>query len=127
MPKGLSVPMGVSPTGGMATVSGQDNNDKIIRLALGSGDNENAFQQDVCLGDDHVFDIADPAFRGHILNRIRKIFERFERQKRFKLLPETVEWSEGAEQETVLTFRYLDLESDETSEFTDSFRANDNG
>jgi len=119
MPVGLALPVGVSSSGGARLVSSDENNNKIIALALGSDDNENAFQQDIGLGDFMVFSVEDPTVRGKIMGRMRKIFQRFQAQKRFRLLTETVEWFPDSEnQDLVLQFKYHDLESDEIKTFS---------
>lgn len=118
MPTGLKLPVGVNSSGGVALVDGDDNDNKIIKLALGSDDNENAFQQGIGLGDSMVFDTSDQAVRGRIMGRLRQIFRRFEAQRRFRLSPASVKWSEdSATQELILEFNYTNLENDEVNTF----------
>ena len=119
MPVGFRLPVGASNSGGMHLEDGDENDRKIIAIALGSDDNENAFQQDVGLGDFMVFAVDDPEIRGKIMNRIRRIFKRFEAQKRFKLFPSTVRWLTDDESgEVTLEFKYLNIESDEEKTFS---------
>lgn len=126
MPVGLRLPVGVSSYGGVSLVSSDENDNKIISLALGSDDNENAFNQDIGLGDDMVYAISDPHVRGKIMGRLKRIFRRFEAQKRYKLLPGTAKWSEdSAEQEIILEFKYLNLESDEEKTFSRTYKTNE--
>jgi len=122
MPVGLAIPVTVSSTGGMRLVESDENNSKIIALALGSDENENAFQQDIGLGDFMVFALEDANIQGKILGRLRDIFKRFEAQKRFRLMTNTIEWTtDPATQELTLQFRYLDLESDEVNTYNKTF------
>lgn len=122
MPQGLKMPVGVSSTGGAALVSGDDNDRKIIWNALGDCSSEHAFQQDLGLGGDMVFDINDASLRARILRRLNNIFATFEVQKRYKLLRDTITWSaNSASQELVLTFSYFNIESDEAQTFTRVF------
>ena len=124
MPSGLRLPIGVNKSGGMAVVNGDSNDQKLIAVALGDDDNENAFQQSIGLGIGMVFDINDPFIRGGITRKLKEIFELFQAQKRFKLLTDTIEWKTDSEtQEMILQFRYLNLESDEEGEFTKVFSA----
>lgn len=124
MPRGLALPIRVGPWGGVATLDGDDNDDKIISLALGSDDNENAFQQDIGLGEGMIFDMSDPLIRGRIVGKIRKIFKKFEIQKRYKLMDDTVRWSEIPDQgDLILSFKYFNLESDEVQTFSRNLRA----
>lgn len=124
MPRGLAVPVRVAPWGGAALVEGDDNDDKIISLALGADDNENAFQQNIGLGDDMIFGISDPQIRGRIVGKIRQIFRRFETQKRYRLLSETMRWlPPTGDGEMTLEFKYINLESDETKTFSRTYRS----
>lgn len=123
MPRGLALPVRVAPWGGVALVEGDDNDFKIISLALGSDDSENAFQQDIGLGESMIFDVSDPQLRGRIVGKIRNIFRRFETQKRYRLLGETMRWVPGAEGELILEFKYINLESDERQTFSRAYRS----
>lgn len=120
MPRGFAMPVRVAPWGGLLLVEGDENDAKIISLALASDDNENAFQQDIGLGEAMVFDISDAQLRGGIMGRVRSIFRRFEAQKRYRLLSETLRWTEG-DGELTLTFKYHNLESDEIKDFSKTY------
>lgn len=128
MATGFKLPIGVNQSGGMATVDGDDNDRKIIKTALTDDENENAFQQNVGLGDEIVFDFNDPRTRARIGRRIREVFEVFEAEERFKLLENTISWDTISDtQELVLKFKYLNLESDKETEFEDKFGASSFG
>jgi hypothetical protein len=128
MPKGLAVPVRVGPHGGAVTVEGSENDTKIIKTALGSDDNENAFQQNIGLGLDMIFDSNDAFSRIRIVARLQTIFERFEAQRRYKLREETLRWEEReGTGELVLTFFYTNLESDQEVEFQRSFTSAQSG
>ena len=123
---GLKVPIGVNSSGGMARVSGDENNTKIIKLGLSDTDNENAFQQNLGIGTEMIFELNDERVTGLLEDKIDELFESFEVQKRFKLLDDTIEWSTNeAKQELFLKFRYMDLESDEEKTFSRNFRSGD--
>ena len=124
MPTGLALPIGVSASGGVKLVDGDDNDKKIIALALGSDDNENAFQQDIGLGIDMIFGISDPGIRGRIINRLKAIFRNFQAQQRFSLFTASIKFTEDSKtQELILEFKYLNLESDEIKDFRRQFTA----
>lgn len=124
MPRGLALPVRVAPWGGVLLIEGDDNDSKIISLALGSDDNENAFQQDIGLGESMIFDVDDPQLRGRVVAKIRNIFRRFEAQKRYRMLGETLRWLPGAQQgEMILEFKYINLESDEPKTFSRAYRS----
>lgn len=122
MPKGLAVPVGVGQNGGAELVEGDANDAKIIKLALGSDDNENAFQQGIGLGDGMVFDVADQTVRPKVVRRVIEIFRVFEAQQRYILEQGTIKWEqiEGSG-ETTLSFMYLQIESDSPKEFRQTF------
>jgi hypothetical protein len=124
MPRGLAMPVRVAPWGGAAISDSDENDNKIIMLALGSDDNENAFQQDIGMGEAMIFDVSDPTLRGRIVGKLRQIFRRFETQKRYRLMGDTVRWTENAATgDLELTFKYLNLESDEPQTFSRNFRS----
>ena len=124
MPKGLRIPIGANPGGGLATVDSDENDRKIIRTALSSDDNENAFQQNIGLGEEMIFSLADPTSRAKIVRKINEIFQRFEAQKRYRLVDGTVRWREdSAKQTTSVSFKYLNLESDRVEDFNTGFDA----
>jgi hypothetical protein len=124
MPTGLAMPVGVGPDGGARLARGDENDDKVIRLALGDDANENAFQQNVGVGADMVFGQSDELLQASIMRRIGEVFKRFEAQKRYVVQRETILWSRDSEtQELILQFKYLSLESEREQTFRESFSA----
>ena len=122
MPVGLKLPLQLSSTGGFALVDSDENDFKIIKTALLSDENENAFQQSIGFGHGMIFGLNDSVLRSSLNSKLRIIFRRFEVQKRYKLLPGTVKWSQDLENHNlVLEFRFISLESDEEKTFTNSF------
>lgn len=101
-----------------------DNQDlKIIRTGLSGNDNLNAFQQDPGLGEDMIFDPSDPVVRGKIMLRLRNLFDDFEVQNRYRLLEDTVKWTEDLGAQTLaLDFKYANLETDDVKDFNKGFR-----
>lgn len=113
MATGLRIPVGVSPGGGVALVEGDNQNNKIIKIALGSDASENAFQGDVAIGQSMIFDLSDRTLRARIQRRVEAIFRGFQAQNRFKLVKGSVKFTEDArKQELVMDLKYIDLESD---------------
>lgn len=123
MATGLRLPVGVDGTGGAALVTTDENDSKIIRIALGDCDNEHAFQQEIGLGGGMVFDLNDPNAKARSLAKIRSIFRHFRDLRRFKLLPDTIRWEPTKEGELTLSFMYRSLESDEEHEFRMTLRS----
>jgi hypothetical protein len=117
MAKGLRVPVGVNRTGGTSMVEGDEQKRQVIVIALSSGENANAFQQDVNLGQAMIFGKDGPGLRAAVMQRLLQIFESFEREKLFRLMQETIAWSKGDDGELVIEFQYIDIESDETKSF----------
>jgi len=121
--RGLRVPVGVDKKGRTVTLIGDPQDQKIIDIGLSGNDNLNAFQQDPGLGEDMVFDLADPVVRGKIMIKLRDLFVDFEAQNRYKLLEDTVQWDENTEdQELSLRFKYHNLETDDKKDFDKGFR-----
>jgi len=122
MAQGLNIPVGVNKQGGAKLVDGDENDQKIIFTALSDNDSENAFQKDLGLGSDMIFNVNDPNLRALILRKVKTLFDDFFRLHRFKLLTNTIAWeaNEGT-QELKLTFKYLNIESDEVNTFSKSF------
>lgn len=124
MATGLAMPVGVGQDGGARLSEGDANDDKIIRLALGDDANENAFQQNIGVGADMVFGMADELLQSGIMRRVNEAFKRFEAQKRYALRRNTIRWSrDSSTQEMVLQFKYVALESDREQTFRESFSA----
>ncbi|PNX50431.1 MAG: hypothetical protein BV456_06690 [Thermoplasmata archaeon M8B2D] len=125
MPTGLKIPFSINSGGGLNIVTGDENDQQTIMVYLASGDNENAFQQDITLGLDMIFKIDNELIRPKIINTIVEIFEKLERKKRFKLLKNTISWKsdETDSGESILSFRYLNLESDETNIYEYKFNS----
>jgi hypothetical protein len=122
MPSGISLPVRANLGGGLSIASGNEQDRNVISLALASNDNENAFQQSIGLGQDMIFEINDPAARADKLAKLRRVFDRFERLKRFKLIENTIRWDDGAvDGESVLAFKYIALESDSIRDFDQKY------
>jgi len=100
----------------------EDQDAAIIKLALGDDFSDNPFQVGIGLGIGHVFGVNDPALRALIMSRLIPMFKRFEALKRFKLRTETLQWEEGEEGGPVLSFKYVNLETDEERDFRRSLR-----
>jgi hypothetical protein len=124
MATGLAMPVGVNESGGARLSEGDENDDKIIRLALGDDASENAFQQNIGVGADMVFGQSDELLQAQIMRRVNEVFKRFEAQKRYMLRRNTIAWSiDSNTQELILQFKYVALESDREQTFRESFSA----
>ena len=122
MATGLAVPVGVNRRGGIAKVSGDANNKKLLNLALTDNESANAFQQNIGMNQDIIFGLDTTELRSIVLQRLRTIFAEFELLKRFKLMEESIEWSSEPDNGIqILEFKYHDLESDEIQSFKKSF------
>ena len=117
---GLALPVGVTKQGRSKTVTGEANDRKIIFTALGGNYNQNAYQQDPGLGEDMIFEINDAVIQARIRQKLADVFADFDRQNRYRLVVETLEWSEE-EGELVLSFDYFNVESDEPQSFAQRF------
>lgn len=119
MAKGLALPVGVTSAGGARLSERDEHADQIIFTALSDNDNRNAFQQDLGLGIDMIFGVESAALRAQILRRITNIFRTFEQLELFKLVSESIEFnSNPGTGDLDLTFKYINLESDEVKLFS---------
>lgn len=120
--KGLQIPVGVGPTGRTVIVSDDAQSKKIIRIALSDGENDNAFQQNITLGEGHVFAVNSPRDRAIVLSRLLRIFADFQDRDLYKLQRETIRWEKGpAAGEQTLSFKYIDLETDKVQDFSRTY------
>lgn len=117
MTTGLQIPVGVNSRGGAMLTYGEDNDKKLIFTALADSDNQNAFQQDIGLGSEVVYAVNNQKTRTLVLRKLYTIFDDFEANHKYKLLRDTIRWEENSKEgELNLSFKYLNLETDETSE-----------
>lgn len=124
MSTGIKIPVQVDRTGRTAMIRGDNLNKQLIAIALTDDENENAFQQQIGLGETMIFGGDTPALRAQILRRLFTIFLDFEARKIFQLVKETIEWSKDVENgDLILGFYYIDLESDQTQFFKKAFTA----
>lgn len=124
MSVGLRLPVGASPTGGFSLVEKDEQASKIIGLGLQSSDSENAFQQDISLEDDMIFDVQSGELQAKILRRVVAIFRAFEQENLFKLVAESVNFEvDSAQQNLTMELHYINLESDEEEIFRRVFSA----
>ena len=123
MSKGLALPVGVNVAGGALLIDRDEQADKIIFTALSDNDNRNAFQQDIGLGADMVFDVESPALRAKVLRRVVNIFRSFEQLLLYKLVVESIKFeSDSVAGDLSMEFKYINLESDELKSFNRTLR-----
>ena len=122
MAKGIALPIRVNRRGGFQLSEGDEQADKIVRLALSSLDNDNAFQQDLGLGQAFIFAPRTPAFRSLVLARLDAIFAELEARKLYSLDRTSIRFSRGdVEGEEVLEMKYVNLNTDEELTFSRTF------
>lgn len=109
---GVAIPLRSSIGGGLATVTGQENDFKIIALALMSHENDNPFQQSSDNVDGALFDIDDPAGYALLVRRVESAFFDFEQQHRYRLIPGSLQIrrKDGV---AIIYFDYHSIEADE--------------
>src|SRR6185295_18516119 len=106
------------PGGGLRISRSADNDNKIVSLAFGDCSNDHAFQQDIGFGPGPLFEINDGALRSKILLRLRQVFEKFKRERRYELVEGSIkvngaDTSGKSDGEFFLEFRYVSLEANE--------------
>ncbi len=125
MPVGLALPVGADPGGGLRISKGAENDNKIVSLALGDCSNDNAFQQDIGFGPQPIFEINDPSLRSTVMMRIRQVFDKFKRERRYELVEGTVKIKSAgdpgvAEGDHIMEFKYISLEANDERFFSRS-------
>lgn len=118
MAAGLKLPLGVDTKGRGALASKEEQNHKIISLALSDLDNENAFQQDIGIDADFLFGLPNATQKAVIRQRVISAFNRFEALELYKLVRTSIRFEGRAEGELTLVFNYINLESDEEETFS---------
>lgn len=119
MATGLALPVGVDGSGGAAIVSTDAQDTKILSMALGDDDNDNAFQQNIGLGAFMIFEEPGDRTNALVRQRIKAIFRDFRAVQRFRLIPDSVVFNEESEPgEFSVEFKYINLESDEEKTFS---------
>lgn len=118
MAKGLKMPVGVDATGSAAMVDGENDNLKTLFTAFSDCENAHPFQQDIGLGNFAVFSISDKQIRAKIQRKVEAIFQQFEAENRFRLVPGSIEWIESTDTgDLSMSLKYVDLELEETKSF----------
>lgn len=119
MATGLRLPVGVDGSGGAALVSADAQDAKILSMALGDDENDNAFQQNIGLGEFMIFELPGDRTNALVLQRVKAIFRDFRAAQRFKLIPESIILRDEDEQgEFSIEFKFINLESDEEKTFS---------
>lgn len=116
MPKGLTVPVMPGQSGGAQIQEDPNHLDSILRLALAEGGDDNPFQR---LGLDRsiIFRINDPSARGVAKRSVEAIVRKF--SDRIALDPsQPVSFSRTKEGELLVSFRYVDLTTNEATDFS---------
>lgn len=119
MATGLKLPVGVDGSGGAALIDGDAQDSKILSIALGDDDNDNAFQQNIGLGSFMIFEQPGDRTNALVRQRIKAIFRDFRAEQRFKLVNDSIEFKDEDEQgEFSVEFKFINLESDEEKTFS---------
>lgn len=118
MATGLKVPVGVDHRGRADVETNEvKNTKKILKLALSEGGDDNPFQQ---LGIDGrlIFGIKNAAFRGKAIQAVQRVASRLDQLIRID--ENTIEFDDSRPGEITLSFKYIDLLTQEEQEFVES-------
>lgn len=122
MTKGLAVPVRVNNKGGALTVDGDDYAQQVLYIGLAGHDNANAFQQNTGLGEGMIFGVTSTSEKAAILRRLRALFDVWEAERLYRLMPETIKWSKDTQKgELYLEFQYINLETNKVIDFRKHF------
>ena len=115
MAKGFALPVGVDKSGGAATVEDTFDLDKILRLALSPGDDDNPFQQ-LGLDERIIFNVNDPAARGLARASIEAILRKY--ADRVEIDPNNpIQFSVVESGRLDVSFKYIDLDTGNVNDF----------
>jgi hypothetical protein len=115
---GLAIPIRTL-NGRLTLQSGERQTGKVILLAMGDGDNENPFNDDVGI-QYPVFDLNNPSTQAVVQREIEQHFARFEADLKARLVD--IQFVAEAEGELTVRIRYQDLETDEEQDVTKTVR-----
>lgn len=101
-------------------LEGDAEDSKIIRTAIKDCDSDHAYQQDLGIGSDMVFDILSPEGQSRVMRKVKRVFEAFRAEQRFKLVNGSLRVVGDTEAELTLEFKYINLESDEEQTFREA-------
>ena len=119
MATGLALPVGVNGSGSAVLVSVDAQDSKILSMALGDDENDNAFQQNIGLGAFMIFQQPGDRINALVRQRITAIFRDFRAAQRFQLVADSVIFRDEPEQgEFSIEFKFINLESDEKRTFS---------
>lgn len=113
---GVAMPFAADLRGGLARTAGEENDFKIISLALTAGENNNPWEQRDDDIEQAMFDKDGPAGRALIQRRVESAFASFQSQNRYRLIPNSVEFRRervGIDEILFVYLKYHNLESDE--------------
>lgn len=117
--RGLSVPVGVSKSGGAKLNREEDHLNQTLMLAFSEGDDKNPFQN-LGINSDVVFQVNDINAQAKIRRRVEQIARKFSSQ--IALDPVTpIIFEHTKEGELELTVKYIDLATNEQREFSNTF------
>lgn len=115
MSSGLSFPVRASKSGGAAIDDDSRQLQKILELAFSPGEDDNPFQA-LGISESIVFQVNDPSARGILRSQARKILAKF--SDRVAIDPSRpVSIQQNEEGKLVLSFRYINLETNEATDF----------
>lgn len=110
---GLAFPIGSNTLGGLSTVVGNSNDIKIIAIALGSHESENAFQQPEFNMEAALFEMGDQGAQALVHRKLDLVFKQFELENRYRLIKESIVFAQGGDGTLDIDFKFHNLEADE--------------
>jgi len=117
--KGLSVPVGVSNSGGLKLNSPVNHFTQTLMLAFSEGDDKNAFQS-IGIPTELIYDISNAPTQAKIKRIIEKIARKFE--DRIALDDQKpIIFERSAEGEITMNVYYVDLAINEEKDFSVTF------
>ena len=120
---GLQAPLQANGSGGFRRLEGDEYLSQTIAILCGSGESDNPFNDGVGVGASAIFaNASDLAWRAKTRREIEDVFRDLERARLAKLRSVDFLPSEDDPAETVVSIRYLSIETNTEQEVQTSLR-----
>ena len=116
---GLALPAGVDKEGRALVSEGSDQIEKLIKIGVSPGDNDNPFLGEVGIPEKIIFQRDLSVTRGFVERQVRLLFQGLQRESRAVLDKSSpFKWDKGEDGNPTLTVNYFDLEGQRPSQIT---------
>jgi len=115
MAQGIEVPLRTK-NGRLKLLGGDDYIDMIVRIAMGSSESENPFQDIGLYGDKYIFGINDGMTEGEIVTAVLEVFESLQRDQLAEIDRKNITFDRSEIGTLNMTILYKNIETQERKE-----------